>query len=170
VDIDALHAALKSEHLRGAAIDVFPVEPASNSAEFESPLRELDNVILTPHVGGSTVEAQRNLGVEVSEKLRDYLLLGAVNGSVNLPALSVGARRSAARLVHVHRDQPGVMSQLNRVLADAGINVSLLHLETDGGMGVAVIDLSVVPAEATLAALRGADGTVTAFLAMAAAA
>jgi D-3-phosphoglycerate dehydrogenase len=169
VDIDALHAALKSEHLRGAAIDVFPVEPASNSAEFESPLRELDNVILTPHVGGSTVEAQRNLGVEVSEKLRDYLVLGAVNGSVNLPTLSVGARRSAARLVHVHRDQPGVMSQLNRVLAEAGINVSLLHLETDAGMGVAVIDLSVVPDATTLAALRGADGTVTAFMAMAAA-
>ena len=168
-DIDALHAALKSEHLRGAAIDVFPVEPASNSAEFQSPLRELDNVILTPHVGGSTFEAQRNLGVEVSEKLRDYVTLGAINGSVNLPTLAVGARRSASRLVHVHRDQPGVMSQLNRVLADAGINVSLLHLETEAGMGVAVIDLSVVPDETTLAALRGADGTVTAFLAMAAA-
>ncbi len=167
VDIDALHAALRTGHLRGAAIDVFPVEPASNAAEFLSPLRELDNVILTPHVGGSTVEAQRNLGVEVSEKLRDYLLLGAVNGSVNLPALSVGARRSAARLVHIHRDQPGVMSQLNRALADADINVSLLHLETDAGMGVAVIDLSVVPDETTLAALRGADGTVAAFLAMA---
>lgn len=167
VDIDALHAALRSGHLRGAAIDVFPVEPASNAAEFLSPLRELDNVILTPHVGGSTVEAQRNLGVEVSEKLRDYLLLGAVNGSVNLPALSVGARRSASRLVHIHRDQPGVMSQLNRVLADAGINVSQLHLETDTGMGVAVIDLSVVPDETTLAELRGADGTVAAFLAMA---
>ena len=166
VDIDALHAALKSGHLRGAAIDVFPVEPASNAAEFQSPLRDLDNVILTPHVGGSTVEAQRNLGVEVSEKLRDYLL-GAVNGSVNLPALSVGARRSASRLVHIHRDQPGVMSQLNRALADADINVSQLHLETDAGMGVAVIDLSVVPDEALLAALRGADGTVSAFLAMA---
>jgi D-3-phosphoglycerate dehydrogenase / 2-oxoglutarate reductase len=169
VDIDALHAALRSEHLRGAAIDVFPVEPASNAAVFESPLRELDNVILTPHVGGSTVEAQRNLGVEVSEKLRDYLMLGAINGSVNLPTLSVGARRSAARLVHVHRDQPGVMSQLNRVLAEADINVSQLHLETDAGMGVAVIDLSVRPDEATLGALRAADGTVMAFLAMAAA-
>jgi D-3-phosphoglycerate dehydrogenase / 2-oxoglutarate reductase len=167
VDIDALYAALRSGHLRGAAIDVFPVEPASNAAEFLSPLRELDNVILTPHVGGSTVEAQRNLGVEVSEKLRDYLLLGAVHGSVHLPALSVGARRSASRLVHIHRDQPGVMSQLNRVLADAGINVSQLHLETDTGMGVAVIDLSVVPDETTLAELRGADGTVAAFLAMA---
>ena len=166
VDIDALHAALKSEHLRGAAIDVFPVEPASNAAVFESPLRELDNVILTPHVGGSTVEAQRNLGVEVSEKLRDYLMVGAVNGSVNLPTLSMGALRSASRLVHVHRDQPGVISQLNRALADAGINVSQLHLETDAGMGVAVIDLSVVPDAAMLAALRGADGTVAAFLAM----
>lgn len=169
VDIAALHAALRSEHLRGAAIDVFPVEPASNAAVFESPLRELDNVILTPHVGGSTMEAQRNLGVEVSEKLRDYLMLGAVNGSVNLPALSVGVRRSPSRLVHVHHDQPGVMSQINHVLAEANINVSQLHLETDAGMGVAVIDLSVVPNESTLAGLRGAEGTVRAFLAMAAA-
>ncbi|HQX59595.1 MAG TPA: phosphoglycerate dehydrogenase [Burkholderiaceae bacterium] len=168
VDIDALHAALVSGHLRGAAIDVFPTEPASGDHPFESPLRTLDNVILTPHVGGSTVEAQRNLGIEVSEKLRDYLMLGAINGSVNLPALSVGACRSAARLVHLHRDQPGVMSQLNGLLAGAGINVSQLHLETDAGIGVAVIDLSVSPDDRTLDALRGVDGTVAAFMALAA--
>ena len=168
VDIDALHAALVSGHLRGAAIDVFPTEPASGDHPFESPLHTLDNVILTPHVGGSTVEAQRNLGIEVSEKLRDYLMLGAINGSVNLPALSVGACRSAARLVHLHRDQPGVMSQLNGLLAGAGINVSQLHLETDAGIGVAVIDLSVSPDDRTLDALRGVDGTVAAFMALAA--
>jgi len=168
VDIDALHVALVSGHLRGAAIDVFPTEPASGDHPFESPLRTLDNVILTPHVGGSTVEAQRNLGIEVSEKLRDYLMLGAINGSVNLPALSVGACRSAARLVHLHRDQPGVMSQLNGLLAGAGINVSQLHLETDAGIGVAVIDLSVSPDDRTLDALRGVDGTVAAFMALAA--
>ncbi len=168
VDIDALHAALVSGHLRGAAIDVFPTEPASGDHPFESPLRTLDNVILTPHIGGSTVEAQHNLGVEVSEKLRDYLMLGAINGSVNLPALSVGACRSTARLVHLHRDQPGVMSQLNGLLAGAGINVSQLHLETDAGIGVAVIDLSVSPDDRTLDALRGVDGTVAAFMALAA--
>ncbi|MBK9364515.1 MAG: phosphoglycerate dehydrogenase [Rubrivivax sp.] len=163
VDLDALHAALGAQRLRGAAIDVFPVEPTSNAAAFESPLRALDNVILTPHVGGSTVEAQHNLGVEVSEKLRDYLTLGAVRGSVNLPEVAVGALRAPSRLVHIHRDQPGVMSQLNGVLALAGLNVSQLHLETGAGFGVAVVDLSQPLDSATLAAVTGVAGTVRAF-------
>lgn len=165
VDIDALHAALRNGHLRGAAVDVFPVEPASSSEAFESPLRELDNVILTPHVGGSTVEAQSNLGVEVSEKLRDYLMLGAVRGSVNLPELAAGPLRSATRLVHLHHDRPGVMSGLNGVLAAAGFNVTQLHLETAGGMGAAVVDLHAPLDAATLAALQQVDGSVRAFVA-----
>lgn len=165
VDIPALHAALSKGSLRGAAIDVFPVEPASAAHTFESPLRELDNVILTPHVGGSTVEAQRNLGVEVSEKLRDYLMLGAVRGSVNLPELGAGPVRGAARLVHLHRDQPGVMSQLNGVLAGAGLNVTQLHLETDRGLGIAVIDLSQEPDSGTLGAVRQIGATLASFIA-----
>ena len=167
VDIDALYAALHSGHLRGAAIDVFPVEPASSAETFESPLRALDNVILTPHVGGSTVEAQCNLGIEVSEKLRDYLMLGAVNGSVNLPELPAAPLRSPARLVHLHHDRPGVMSRLNSELAAAGLNVSQLHLETAAGFGAAVVDLSAPLDEATLAAVRRVDGTVRAFVALA---
>ena len=170
VDIDALHDALQNGRLRGAAVDVFPVEPASKAHPFESPLRELDNVILTPHVGGSTVEAQRNLGLEVSEKLRDYLLFGAVRGSVNLPELGAGPIRGAARLVHLHRDQPGVMSRLNGVLADAGLNVTQLHLETDRGLGITVVDLNRVPEPATLDAVRGIEATLAAFLAFGAAA
>lgn len=170
VDIDALVVALRGGHLRGAAIDVFPIEPTSVEETFHSPLRELDNVILTPHVGGSTVEAQSNLGIEVSEKLRDYLLIGAINGSVNLPDLSVSAPRSAVRLIHLHHDQPGVMSRLNGILAAAGLNVSQLHLVTGGGMGAAVVDLSAPLDAATLAAVRTVDGTVRAFLAMAPAA
>jgi D-3-phosphoglycerate dehydrogenase len=166
VDIAALHAALRGGQLRGAAIDVFPAEPASAAQIFESPLRELDNVILTPHVGGSTAEAQRNLGVEVSEKLRDYLSLGAVRGSVNLPELGVGAIHGAARLVHLHRDQPGVMSQLNGVLANAGLNVTQLHLETDRGLGIAAVDLSAVPDAATMAAVRRIAATLTTFTAL----
>jgi D-3-phosphoglycerate dehydrogenase / 2-oxoglutarate reductase len=165
VDIDALCDALAGGRLRGAAIDVFPVEPASAAHSFESPLRALDNVILTPHVGGSTVEAQRNLGLEVSEKLRDYLLHGAVRGSVNLPELGIGAVRGAARLVHLHRDRPGVMSQLNAVLAGAGLNVSQLHLETDRGLGIAVVDLSRVPDSGTLGAVSRIDATLASFLA-----
>jgi len=170
VDIDALHDALRDGRLRGAAIDVFPVEPASAAQEFVSPLRELDNVILTPHVGGSTVEAQRNLGVEVSEKLRDYLLLGAVRGSVNLPELGVGAVRGAARLVHLHRDQPGVISHLNGVLADAGLNVTQLHLETGRGIGIAAVDLNRVPDAQTLQAVERIDATLATFTALAPAA
>lgn len=166
VDIDALYAALSSGHLRGAGIDVFPVEPASSAQTFESPLRELDNVILTPHVGGSTVEAQRNLGIEVSEKLRDYLMLGAIRGSVNFPELSVGPLHSPSRLVHIHHDQPGVMSHINGVLADVGLNVSHLHLETQGGIGVAVIDLSQPLDATTLEAVRQVAGTVRAFTAL----
>jgi len=167
VHIDALCAVLKDGRLRGAAVDVFPVEPASAAHTFESPLRALDNVILTPHVGGSTVEAQRNLGVEVSEKLRDYLLLGAVRGAVNVPELGVGAVRGAARLVHLHRDEPGVMSQLNGVLAQAGLNVTQLHLETGRGVGVAVADLSEVPDADTLQAVRNIRATRASFLALA---
>ncbi|MEO7941051.1 MAG: phosphoglycerate dehydrogenase [Burkholderiaceae bacterium] len=167
VDIDALVAALRSSHLRGAAIDVFPIEPTSSDDTFHSPLRELDNVILTPHVGGSTIEAQSNLGVEVSEKLRDYLLLGAINGSVNLPELSVGASRSASRLIHLHHDRPGVMSHLNGVLAAAGLNVSQLRLETGGGMGAAVVDLSAPLDARTLEQVRAVDGTVRAFVGLA---
>ena len=167
VDIAALHQALASGRLRGAAIDVFPAEPASAAHAFESPLRELDNVILTPHVGGSTLEAQRNLGVEVSGKLRDYLLLGAVRGSVNLPELAGGAVRGAARLVHLHRDQPGVMSQLHAVLAAADLNVAQLHLETARGLGVAVLDLSDRPDEGTLAAVKRIGATLGSFLALA---
>ncbi|MBP6251470.1 MAG: phosphoglycerate dehydrogenase [Rubrivivax sp.] len=166
VDIDALHAALRSGHLRGAAIDVFPVEPASSSETFESPLRDLDNVILTPHVGGSTVEAQSNLGIEVSEKLRDYLTLGAVRGSVNLPELSAGPLRSASRLVHLHHDQPGVMSRLNGVLAAAGLNVTQMHLETAASMGAAVVDLNAPLDAATLAEVQRVDGSVRAFVAL----
>lgn len=168
VDIDALAVALRSGKLRGAAIDVFPMEPASSDDIFHSPLRELDNVILTPHVGGSTMEAQSNLGIEVSEKLRDYLKIGAINGSVNLPDLSVGAPRSASRLVHLHHDRPGVMSRLNGILAAAGYNVSQMHLETGGGMGSAVVDLNAPLDAQTLAAVQAVDGTVRAFVALAA--
>jgi D-3-phosphoglycerate dehydrogenase len=166
VDIDALHAALEEGRLRGAAIDVFPAEPASATQEFTSPLRELDNVILTPHIGGSTIEAQRNLGVEVSEKLRDYFALGAVRGSVNLPELSVGTLRGAARLVHLHRDEPGVISQLNTVLAAAGLNITQMHLETGRGIGVAAVDLNGAPDAPTLDAARRVPGTLAAFTAL----
>lgn len=164
VDLDALHAALRDGRLRGAAIDVFPVEPASSAEVFELPLQQLDNVILTPHVGGSTVEAQRNLGIEVSHKLRDYLQAGAVRGSVNLPELVAAPLRAAARLVHLHQDRPGVMSGVNAVLAQAGLNVAQLLLATANGMAAAVIDLNALPDAATLRRVAGVEGSVRAFM------
>jgi D-3-phosphoglycerate dehydrogenase len=164
VDLEALHAALHEGRLRGAAIDVFPVEPASGAERFESPLQQLDQVILTPHVGGSTVEAQSNLGVEVSQKLRDYLLSGAVRGSVNLPDLMAAPLRAAARLVHLHHDRPGVMSGVNAVLAEAGLNVAQLHLATGAGMGAALIDLSATPDAATLQRVARVEGSVRSFM------
>ena len=160
VDIDALLQALAGTRLRGAALDVFPREPASRADPFESPLHNNNKIILTPHVGNSTVEAQRNLGVEVSEKLRDYLASGAIRGSVNLPELSVGPLRSPARLVHIHHDRPGVIAQVNATLSAAGLNVSHLHLETQGGIGVAAIDVSAALDAATLTSLQAIDGTV----------
>jgi D-3-phosphoglycerate dehydrogenase len=165
VDTESLREHILSGHIAGAALDVFPVEPKAQGDTFESPLRGLENVILTPHVGGSTIEAQRNLGVEVSEKLRDYLALGAVHGSVNLPELGVGTVRGAARLVHLHRDRPGVMSQINGLLAGAGLNVTHLHLETGRGLGIAAVDLSDSPDPDTLRALQHIEGTLTAFIA-----
>ena len=125
-------------------------------------------MILTPHVDGSTVEAQRNLGIEVSEKLRDDLTLGAVRGSVNLPEVSGGSLRSPSRLVHMHRDRPGVMSQLNGVLSAAEFNVSQMHLETRDGIGVAVIDLSKLLDSNTLMKVSQVDGTIRAFAALSA--
>jgi len=163
VDVAALFAALRSSRLRGAAVDVFPMEPSSVDEAFDSPLCDLDNVILTPHIGGSTVEAQHNLGVEVSEKLRDYLTLGAIRASVNLAELPVGPLRSPARLIHLHRDRPGVMAKVNATLSSAELNVTQLHLETLAGCGVAVIDVSAPLSETTLDALQMIEGTTRVF-------
>lgn len=163
IDIEALCAALDAGHLRGAAIDVFPVEPKSPAERFESPLQERDNVILTPHVGGSTIEAQANLGIEVSEKLRDYFGTGAVRGSVNLPEVALGAPGAACRLVHIHKDRPGMISRLNQVLADENINVSQMHLQTGQGVGIAVIDMASPPSEHAMEAITALDGTLRAF-------
>jgi D-3-phosphoglycerate dehydrogenase len=121
-------------------------------------------VILTPHVGGSTVEAQSNLGIEVSEKLRDYLLSGRGAWQRQPARLSAAPLRSASRLVHLHHDRPGVMSGLNGVLAEAGLNVAQLHLATGAGMGAALIDLSATPDAATLQRVARVEGSVRSFM------
>jgi D-3-phosphoglycerate dehydrogenase len=141
VDLEALAAALRSGRLAGAAIDVFPVEPTSNEEPFDSPLRAFDNVILTPHVAGSTVEAQRSVGAEVASKLIRYSDNGSTLTAVNFPEVSLPAHRDKHRILHIHRNQPGVLAAINAVLSDSRINVASEYLETDPAIGYAVIDI-----------------------------
>ena len=141
VDIDALAAALDSGHLAGAAVDVFPHEPESNDEQFQSPLRRFDNVILTPHVGGSTAEAQQNIGGEVAEKLLRYSNNGSTLSAVNFPEVSLPEHRGKHRLLHIHRNQPGMLSQVNAVFSRHRVNVAAQHLQTDAEIGYVVIDV-----------------------------
>jgi len=141
VDIEALAQALRSGHLGGAAIDVFPVEPKAAGQMFESALRGLDNVILTPHIGGSTAEAQQNIGAEVAEKLIKYSNNGSTVGAVNFPEVSLPAHPGKHRLLHIHRNQPGVLSAVNGVFSGYGINIAAQYLQTDVRIGYVVADV-----------------------------
>jgi len=153
VDIPALCEALDSGHVAGAGLDVFPSEPAKEGELFESPLRGRDNVILTPHIGGSTVEAQYNIGLEVAGKLLGYLDDGRTSGSVTLPELDEPRRPGTTRITSVHRNVPGVLSAITRVLADRGVNIVAQHLSTEGDVGLAMVDARFDdPAEASLVA------------------
>jgi D-3-phosphoglycerate dehydrogenase len=141
VDIDALVDALDSGHISGATLDVFPEEPKSTTDEFISPLRGRDNVILTPHIGGSTEEAQHDIGIEVSSKLTKYSNNGSTLGAVNFPEVSLPAHPAQHRLLHIHRNQPGVLSELNTVFSEKGINVAGQYLQTNAKIGYVVIDI-----------------------------
>jgi len=160
VDIDALCAALKSKKVIGAAIDVFPVEPKSNNEEFISPLREFDNVILTPHVGGSTMEAQENIGFEVGEKLAVYSDTGTSITSVNFPEVALPAHPENHRLLHIHQNIPGVMSEINQVLSDNNINICGQYLQTNEGVGYVVIDVNKEYSELAQQKIKAVNGTI----------
>ena len=147
VEIDALVDALKSKHLSGAAIDVFPSEPKGAGEEFISPLRGLDNVLLTPHVGGSTEEAQQNIGVEVALKLIKYSNNGSTLFAVNFPEVSLPEHPGKHRLLHIHRNQPGVLSALNAIFSKQGINIASQYLQTNAKIGYVVIDVETDRAE-----------------------
>ncbi len=166
VDLDAAADALKSGHLLGAAFDVFPKEPARNGERFESPLQGIPNVILTPHIGGSTAEAQTRIGEEVARKLLDYSDTGATVGAVNFPQVQLPARPTGARWMHVHRDAPGVLSRINEIFARRGLNIASQFLQTAGEVGYVVVDSADDPeqAETILAELRALPGTVRARL------
>lgn len=160
VDIDALAASLQSQHLGGAAIDVFPVEPRSNDDEFISPLRKFDNVFLTPHIGGSTQEAQENIGLEVAEKLVRYSDTGTTTTSVNFPEVALPSHPGKHRLLHVHRNVPGVMMAINKVFSENNINISGQYLQTVENVGYVVIDVDHDTSEIALDKLRQVEGTI----------
>ncbi|WJG10220.1 phosphoglycerate dehydrogenase [Aliiglaciecola sp. LCG003] len=160
IDIDALAAALESGKLNGAAIDVFPVEPKSNDEEFISPLRKFDNVILTPHVGGSTQEAQQNIGIEVAGKLAKYSDNGSTLSAVNFPEVSLPEHTDRSRLLHIHVNAPGVLTQINQAFAAHNINIAAQYLQTNENIGYVVIDVETDDAEAAFVQLAKIEGTI----------
>lgn len=164
VDLFALAAALRDGRLRGAAVDVFPEEPGANGPGFESPLRGLENVILTPHIGGSTSEAQERIGLEVARKLVEYSDIGSTLGSVNFPPVQLPERAHGARFIHVHGNQPGILNRINQLFSDRGVNIGAQYLQTDPQIGYVVIDIddTDVDAESILKDLRALPGTIRA--------
>lgn len=162
VDIPALCGALESGHIAGAAIDVFPTEPASNKERFESPLTAFDNVLLTPHVGGSTQEAQENIGIEVAGKLTKYSDNGSTLSSVNFPDVSLPQHRDCSRLLHIHENRPGILTQINIIFAQDGINIAAQYLQTSANIGYVVIDVETARSEEALIKLKAIDGTIRA--------
>ena len=160
VDIDALADALQSGALGGAGIDVFPVEPRSNDDEFMSPLRRFDNTFLTPHIGGSTTEAQENIGMEVAEKLARYSDTGTTTSSLNFPEVALPEHAGSHRLLHIHRNVPGVLSAINSVFSENRINVSAQFLQTNDQVGYVVIDIDAEYSDMALKKLAAIEGTI----------
>ncbi len=160
VDIDALAEALANKKVAGAAIDVFPVEPKGNEEEFISPLRAFDNVILTPHIGGSTKEAQENIGLEVASKLAKYSDNGSTLSAVNFPEVSLPEHDGTSRLLHIHRNQPGVLTKINQMFAEHNINIAAQYLQTADQIGYVVIDIEAESRELALKELKQIEATI----------
>jgi D-3-phosphoglycerate dehydrogenase len=160
VDIDALAAALERGHLGGAALDVFPVEPKGNDDRFVSPLTRFDNVILTPHIGGSTAEAQANIGIEVTDKLVRYSDNGSTLTAVNFPEVTLPEHPGMCRLLHVHRNVPGVLARINERFGARGINITGQYLQTTGAIGYCVMDIEAAASSVALEELQAIPGTI----------
>ena len=153
VDYDALAASLRSGHLAGAAVDVFPDEPKGRTGDFVSPLQNLPNVVLTPHVGGSTMEAQEDIGRFVAAKLRDYVKLGTTTLSVNSPEITLAQSPGDHRLTYFHENTPGVLAKVNNILAEHGANIASQLLGTRGQIGYVVTDASLEYADKVVQAV-----------------
>jgi D-3-phosphoglycerate dehydrogenase / 2-oxoglutarate reductase len=162
VDIEAAAAALEGGTLGGAAFDVYPVEPEGNDQEFLSPLRRFENVLLTPHIAGSTIEAQANIGTEVSEKLVRYSDNGSTLSAVNFPEVALPAYPGSHRLLHVHHNVPGVLSRINSVFSQKGINISAEYLMTNAKIGYVVLDVEAESSRIALESLQAIEGTIRA--------
>lgn len=162
VDINALANALKNGKLRGAGVDVFPVEPASKEEPFISPLCKFDNVILTPHIGGSTSEAQENIGTEVASKFVKYSDNGSTLSAVNFPEVALPEHYGTKRLLHIHENKPGVMNEINKIFMSANINIAAQYLQTESEIGYVVIDIESENAKEILTQLKMINGTIKA--------
>lgn len=160
VVIEDLAEALKSGHIIGAGIDVFPTEPKSADEEFASPLREFDNVILTPHIGGSTQEAQANIGLEVAEKFVRYSDKGDTLSAVNFPNVTIPFKEGTHRLLHIHKNVAGVLSQVNTAFAEAGVNILAQNMMTKGDVGYLVMDVDFDNSEIALEKLKAIPETI----------
>jgi D-3-phosphoglycerate dehydrogenase len=141
VILEVLVEAIKSKHIAGCAIDVFPQEPASNKEKFLSPLQGLSNVILTPHIGGSTEEAQKSIGMEVAESFRRFLKIGSSSGAVNFPNVDLPLKKGTSRILNVHKNEPGVLGEINTIMSKAGANIEGQYLSTDDEIGYLVMDV-----------------------------
>jgi D-3-phosphoglycerate dehydrogenase len=163
-DDEALASALKDGHLAGAAVDVFPVEPKAADETFVSPLQGLDNVILTPHIGGSTHEAQERIGAEVARKLIEYSDVGSTYGAVNFPQVQLPQRPTGTRFIQMHRNLPGEINRLNEIFAHREINIAAQFFQTDGKIGYVVLDADkpVDDASEVLREIRALEGTIRA--------
>ncbi len=159
VDVEALRRAILSEHIAGAAIDVFPTEPEKNGDIFKSPLQNLPNVILTPHIGGSTQEAQNNIGQDVSIKLFNYLEKGISTGSHSIPALALPPQEGTHRILHIHSNIPGVLSEINTLLSKNKINIVGQYLKTNDLVGYVVLDIDKSLSKNAIELLKGVKGT-----------
>ena len=160
VDLDALASALKVKHLSGAAIDVYPWEPEKNGDPFETPLQNLSNVLLTPHIGGSTEEAQENIGEDVSIKLYQYLERGVSNGSLSIPTISLPPVDGAHRILHIHNNVPGVLSAINTVMSKNKINIVGQYLKTNEEIGYVVLDVDSKLSKTALSLLKEVKETI----------
>ena len=159
--IDDLVDALRSEHIAGAAIDVFPEEPASNADLFNSPLTEFDQVILTPHIGGSTQEAQLNIANEVADKLIKYSNNGSTSSAVNFPEVSLPALHpDLTRVMHIHENKPGMLEQINQAFARENMNVAAMYLQTAGEVGYVIMDVQCDSSDSIVQQLKDITGTI----------